>query len=367
MFFRFVWGTANFPLARVVTYRKTTQGGLNLPALRLKFLANYLSQNFGKFGQGIHQQDGLEGWLALIAKRWVNESWAEKGGGGGIDAFSGDMKHAGPDFLIEVYGQIQQNKVLAEWFQAERGVIKNLKQFVYWVMVGMVFFQPQMGKNARKEHLSSYLKETSEKIEYFMDRRIPFGLWYIQWRFYHQIHYLKGNQPWLKEEQVCPRLLCQKHACVTGSKPRETTEHFIRDCPSAKETWQKVAVAFDWLDLALQPWEVVASGLEPEAGIWGPRQYQGRKRKRGQQGDTREAFWDVPWSTTRLINLYVLLALVFQRSREITTQKPANVTSSVNWVAEKIGALSKTERGRMPSSRWKKFWPWLTEITPGIT
>nr|XP_016854549.1 PREDICTED: uncharacterized protein LOC103281998 [Anolis carolinensis] len=282
--FRFVWGTANFPLARAVAYRKTTQAGLDLPALRLKFLAIFLSQNFGKYGQGILQEDGLEGWLALFAKHWVNESWAEKWWGEKPVPFrvTAAIKHAGPDFLIEVYGQIQQNKVLAEWFRAQRGVIKNLKQFVYWEMVDVVFFQPQMEKNARKEHLSNYLKETPEKIEYFMDRRIPFGLWDIRWRFYHQIYFLKGNRPWLKEEeQVCPRLLCQEHACATGSKPRETTEHFVRDCPSSKETWQKVAVAFDWPDLALQPWEAVASGLEPEGGIRGPRRHHGRKRKRG--------------------------------------------------------------------------------------
>uniref|UniRef100_A0A8D2PZX4 Reverse transcriptase domain-containing protein n=2 Tax=Varanus komodoensis TaxID=61221 RepID=A0A8D2PZX4_VARKO len=367
--FKFLWGMATFPLARAVAYRQIDQAGLDLPALSLRMFTTFLSYNFGKYAQWEEGGDQPHMWVVLFAQHWVGKPWAETWWGEHSLDFtvSAKMRCTGPEYLRELYSFIKQHKVHAEWFGTSRGDLRSIKQAVYRELLEVAYFRPQVVKRARRESLSRYLREQTYPIEYFQDRRVPFRLWDIRWRLYHQVYDLQGTRPWLPERaQACPRLQCKSGAVASGTVQKETVRHFVSDCPTARATWKAVSEALDWPDLGSQDWESVVSGTEPTSPLKGPRRRVPRKR-RWRETTAPKSYWTVPWSTIRLINLYVLLALSLQRHREIKTQKVADVAGSVKFVQEKIFWLSREEKGRMPPSRWRKLWPWLSGAHAPIT
>ncbi|KAF7247172.1 Protein HEATR9 [Varanus komodoensis] len=265
-------------------------------------------------------------------QHWVGKLWAETWCGEHcLDfAVSATMRGTWSEYLRELYCFIKQHNVHAEWFGTSRGDLRSFKQAVYRELLEVAYFRPQVVKNVRRENLSRYLREQTYPIEYFHDRRVPFRLWDIRWRLYHQVYDLQGTRPWLPERaQACPRLQCKSGAVASGTAQKETVRHFVSDCPAARATWKVVSEALDWPDLGSQDWESVVSGTEPTPPLKGPRRRVPRKR-RWRETTAPKTYWTVPWSTIRLINLYVLLALSLQRHREMKTQKlPAKITISM--------------------------------------
>uniref|UniRef100_A0A8D2LM88 Reverse transcriptase domain-containing protein n=1 Tax=Varanus komodoensis TaxID=61221 RepID=A0A8D2LM88_VARKO len=236
LLFKFLWGTATFPLARAVAHRPVKEGGLDFPSVTLKFLAGFLSFNFGAYRKTEVQvmSSGCPVWTLLFARHWDRHDWFRQWWREGFTprAVTTVTKLTGPDFCWDLYAQIKRYKVQAEWLRDITGPVRCLKRNVYGQLLDINCYRPQREKNLTKVAFLDYLKKQEFPITYFTDRRIPYSLWDIRWRFYHQIYKLKVSMPWVPvERQLCPRAHCEKQMLAGEAPQRETYEHLLKLCP----------------------------------------------------------------------------------------------------------------------------------------
>ena len=383
--FKFLWGTKSFPAPRILASATVGHGGLDLPALGPLFLATFLADNFLPWGAVERPGDRASGseadrvekdhpaWLVGLGARWRNSQWAEKWWKEGTLDYriTREFKDSGPDYMGDLYAQVKEWKAdpsfLKDGNSADltnlRQAIRDQKKRMYRGMVDEAQKARVERKKGRKgEQACAYLTVPPGEVDTFSDKRVPYSLWEVRWRVYHQVLNIGASRPWLPiEKQICPRLCCRRGS-GEGAAPRETHEHFLKGCPAAAELWRNLGNRLEWPTLEGIAWETVASGLEPDPPLRGPI-----KSSKVREGQAYFQYWTVPWSTVRLLLLVAVAGMVEDRDWESRHKQPTDSARRAEGVVRRFLELAEVEKGRTKSHRWKKLWPWLEGSAFGVT
>lgn len=81
-------------------------------------------------------------------------------------------------------------------------------------------------------------------------------------------------------------------------------------------------------------------------------------------GGKHDSCWTVPWPTVRLVNLYVLLALAFQRRWELKSRVECDVERSAKVVCRQLNEQWQRDKERLPPQEWRRRWPWKGDNLP---
>ncbi|XP_053102957.1 uncharacterized protein LOC128323586 [Hemicordylus capensis] len=367
--FRLVWHTASFPLARAVAFKEVEWRGLALPALQPYFVTEFMSYSFGNWiFVNVHDMSNLlqKTWVSLFALRWRKSAWGIAWWGKG--SFNGNitqvLKREHPDYLRDLLFTLKKWKVELDLFKGSSS-IKQLRKTIYGEILEVGFLKPDLERKRYKHRTSQYLLQPDHPIALFKEKKVPFHLWETRWRLYHQVLPLNAAKPWLPEDQQeYPKITCKQKASELGKTFRETHSHFLKECVVAKRVWQGVSKLLEWPDLEKQTWEELTSGLSDRNSFRGPRKKPSRKRDG--TGAPIRGNWNVPLLVIRLVNLYVIYAMLLHRNREGRRDQEVHADETVNLFWKSLYGYVQKDKSISSKQKWDKLWKWTSDVTPRL-
>lgn len=119
-----------------------------------------------------------------------------------------------PEYMREAVTLMKEMGLSAKPYKTNGLEGKQLKRYVYETTVQEFIMRPHLEKQQSKTHLSAYLLQEKVAHSAFSEKRIPFSLWELRWRAFHQVLRVGAANPWLQEDQK----RCKRPNC-SGSGP----------------------------------------------------------------------------------------------------------------------------------------------------
>lgn len=112
------------------------------------------------------------------------------------------------EYLREAVILMKEMRLSAKPYKTSGLEGKQLECYVYEATVQEFIMRPHQEKQQSKTHLSAYLLQEKVAHSAFSEKKIPFSLWKLRWRAFHQALRVGAANPRLQDQKRCKRPTC---------------------------------------------------------------------------------------------------------------------------------------------------------------